>query len=204
MALAKRLARSTTPIMTYEEVRKRLGRTCYLLLGNGFSIACDPVFHYESLYEAAVREGLSERAQELFGRLGTNNFEGVMRLLDDSHWVAQVYGLVKHKSEMLNDLEIIKKTLIRVISKSHLAHPGDIQEERKAAAARLSNPTKLFSQPTMTSYCTGLRSSLATHHLFKIAFAPMKMIPSLSTLFSQKGWAITAASYSCMVRSTFI
>lgn len=117
MAQAKRLARSTSSIIPYEEVRKRIGkRTSYLLLGNGFSIACDPVFRYESLYDAAVREGLSERAQDLFGRLGTNNFEGVMRLLDDSHWIAQVYGLVKHKSEMLNDLEIIKKTLNRVIS----------------------------------------------------------------------------------------
>jgi hypothetical protein len=67
-----------------------------------------------------------------------------MRLLDDSHWVAQVYGLVKHKSEMLNDLEVIKKALIRVISKSHLAHPGDIEEERKAAAAEFIRPYKII------------------------------------------------------------
>ena len=145
MALGNRSSKSSNPIISYNEVRKRIGnRTSYLLLGNGFSIACDPIFRYESLYEAAVNEGLSKRAQKLFGRLGTNNFEGVMRLLDDSHWVAQVYGLVKHTSEMLNDLEIIKKTLIRVISKSHLAHPGDIEEERKAAAAEFVRPYKII------------------------------------------------------------
>ena len=67
-----------------------------------------------------------------------------MRLLDDSHWVAQVYGLVKGKSEMLKDLEIIKKTLIKIISKSHLAHPGDIKESRKAAAAHFISPYKII------------------------------------------------------------
>jgi proline dehydrogenase len=44
-----------------------------------------------------------------------------MRLLDDAHWVARTYRLVDDSSEMLEDLEIIKKTLPRVISKSHLA-----------------------------------------------------------------------------------
>lgn len=135
--MTKRSSKFSDPVLSYKEVRKRIGtRTSYLLLGNGFSIACDRIFRYESLYQAALKEGLSKRAQELFSRLGTNNFEGVMRLLDDSHWVAQVYGLVNDKSEMLTDLEIIKKTLIKVISKSHLAHPGDIEDDRKAAAAR--------------------------------------------------------------------
>jgi uncharacterized protein DUF4917 len=145
VALAGRSRISSNPVISYEEVRKRIGkRTSYLLLGNGFSIACDPIFRYESLYKAALKEGLSKRARELFDRLGTNNFEGVMRLLDDSHWVAQVYGLMKGKSEMLKDLEIIKKTLIKIISKSHLAHPGDIKEARKAAAARFISPYKII------------------------------------------------------------
>jgi hypothetical protein len=37
---------------------------------------------------------LSHRAQRLFERIGTNNFEGAMRLLEDAHWVAQTYGLI--------------------------------------------------------------------------------------------------------------
>ncbi len=61
--------------ITYGEVRSRIGKsTSHLLLGNGFSIACDGKFAYASLYETAVAAGLSVRAQELFGYLGTNNF----------------------------------------------------------------------------------------------------------------------------------
>ena len=45
---------------------------------------------------------------------------------------------------MLKDLEVIKKTLIKVISKSHLAHPGDIDEHRKAAAAQFIDPYKII------------------------------------------------------------
>jgi hypothetical protein len=67
-----------------------------------------------------------------------------MRLLDDCHWVAHVYGLIKDKSEMLKDLEVIKKTLIKVISKSHLAHPGEVEDDRKAAAARFIKPYKII------------------------------------------------------------
>jgi hypothetical protein len=205
MALVKGSPRSGNPLVSYNEVRKRIGkRTSYLLLGNGFSIACDPIFRYESVYEAAVEKGLSKRAQELFGRLGTNNFEGVMMLLDDSHWVAQVYGLVKDKSEMLKDLEIIKKTLISVIAKYHLPHPVTLKTTGRYLRHGLLNPTRLFSQPTMIYCCSGLRCSLVTRRRFKIAFALMKMILILNTLFSQKGWAITAVSYSCTVHSTFI
>ena len=99
--------RSDSRLLTYDEVRRRIGdKRSYLLLGNGFSIACDPVFRYGSLYEAAVQAGLSKRAQKLFARIGTNNFEGVMKLLSDSDWVARTYELVKSKSSgMVKDLE---------------------------------------------------------------------------------------------------
>ena len=123
-------------ILTYEEVRQHCtGGRASLLLGNGFSIACDEIFTYRSLYEAAISAGLSSRAQEVFQRLGTNNFEGVMRLLELSHWVAQTYNLVRSgNSEMLVDLETIKRALIEAIGSSHLHHPGEILEERKEKA----------------------------------------------------------------------
>jgi len=81
-------------LISYDDVLTRLGKTSYLLLGNGFSVACDPVFCYESLYQSAVDAGLSPRAQEVFRRLGTNNFEGVMRLLEDADWIARTYGML--------------------------------------------------------------------------------------------------------------
>src|SRR5687768_11341895 len=84
----------TMDVLSYSEVVDRLptGR-CHLLLGNGFSIACDPRFNYGSLYEFAKDNGLSSRVLGVFDRLGTNNFEGVMRLLEDANWVAGHYGL---------------------------------------------------------------------------------------------------------------
>lgn len=123
-------------LLDYEEVLEQLpdGRV-HLLLGNGFSIACDPVFSYESLYERAREAGLSERAEAVFERLGTNNFEGAMRLLDDTHWVAQTYGLVEGgESEMLEDVERLKTAVVQAVSDSHLAHTGEVPDERKEAA----------------------------------------------------------------------
>jgi hypothetical protein len=129
-------------LLDYSEVRRRIGdRTSYLLLGNGFSIACDPVFRYASLYQAAIDAGLSERAQRLFERMGTNNFEGIMKMLEDSHWVAWTYELIRgNSSPMLEDLEVIKRTLVEAIAHSHLEHSGDVPDERKAAAARFVEP----------------------------------------------------------------
>ncbi len=131
-----------TILLTYEEVRRRIrDKRSYLLLGNGFSIACDPVFRYGSLYQAAVKAGLSRRAQLLFQRYGTNNFEGVMKLLDGSDWVARTYGLVKNKSSgMAEDLEVIKGTLVTAISSSHLETPGDIVDGRKTSTAKFLEP----------------------------------------------------------------
>lgn len=112
----------------------KVGRT-HLLLGNGFSIACDPIFSYSSLYERALAKGLSPRACTIFDRLGTNNFEGAMRLLDDAHWAARVYGLVQgDTSAFQDDLSVIKATLIEVLAESHLEHPGMIADARKQTA----------------------------------------------------------------------
>lgn len=128
---------NNSSILTYEDVLLGIeGRRPSILLGNGFSIACDPIFTYRSLYQAAVEAGLSERAKKVFHRLGSNNFEGVMGLLEMSHWVAITYDLVRlgEQSGMLTDLEIIKDALIRAIGNSHLSHPGEIQEHRRERA----------------------------------------------------------------------
>jgi len=130
-------------VNTYRDVCERLtsSKTRHLLLGNGFSIGCDPVFTYGSLYDAAVQAGLGERAQVIFSRMGTNNFEGVMRLLDDSHFVAATYGLVsEQRSDMLDDLEMVKKALVEAVAHSHLPHTGAVPDEKKAAAAHFIAP----------------------------------------------------------------
>jgi hypothetical protein len=130
------------PILDYSEVLEAVKRgRSHLLLGNGFSIGCDPIFKYTSLYDRAVKKGLSARAQQVFGLVGNNNFEGVMRLLRDSHWVAHTYGLVaKDRSDMLADLEIVKTALVEAVADSHLEHSGSVDDAKKAVAYEFLKP----------------------------------------------------------------
>jgi hypothetical protein len=129
-------------VLKYRDVAAALGgsKRKHILLGNGFSIGCDPVFKYGRLYDAAVSAGLSQRAQSVFEYLGTSNFEGVMRLLDDAHWIAKTYGLVGEHSQMLDDVEIVKRTLVDAVANSHLAHTGMLPDEKKAAALEFLRP----------------------------------------------------------------
>ncbi len=92
-----------------------------MLLGNGFSIACDKVFHYTNLFEFAKENGLGKRVQKVFEYLGTNNFEGVLKLLDDSDWMAKHYKLSTKdgkKPEFQKDLEEVKNALVAAVTKA--------------------------------------------------------------------------------------
>lgn len=129
-------------VLPYEQALFWLGNgRKHILLGNGFSIACDPIFSYSRLYDAALEAGLSDRAQKVFERLGTNNFEGVMRLLDDAHWVAETYNLISSgHSDMLADVDVVKKTLVQAVAHSHLEHTGKVAEPRKRRALAFLDP----------------------------------------------------------------
>ncbi len=123
--------------LSYQELLTAFpgGGRVFLLLGNGFSIACDPVFRYASLYDQAVEAGLSVRAQAVFERLGTNNFEGVLRLLEDAEWIAGKYEVrPKNLVGLQEDATIVRRTLIEAVARAHLNHPGEIAEEKKVAA----------------------------------------------------------------------
>lgn len=125
-------------VISYDRVLREIAtnKTKHLLLGNGFSIGCDPVFQYDSLYKEAVKAGLSVRVQALFKKLGTNNFEGAMRLLNDSHWVAKEYGLINGEdSDMLKDKEAIKKALIQAVAMTHLDDASTIPSSKKQLAS---------------------------------------------------------------------
>lgn len=64
-----------------------------------------------------------------------------MRLLDDSHFVASTYGLVSAEaSAMRNDLEVVKHALVEAVASSHLAHTGEVPDEKKGAALRFVKP----------------------------------------------------------------
>ncbi len=82
-------------MLTYQQVCDEIGPRRpnssvrnHILLGNGFSIACDPIFKYEKLLEYAKESGLSQEVVGLFEYLGTNNFEGVLKQLEHCNWIA--------------------------------------------------------------------------------------------------------------------
>lgn len=53
-------------VVTYRGVRDQIGSTrCHMLLGNGFSIACNPIFRYERLYDNAVAALVSVHSEYL-------------------------------------------------------------------------------------------------------------------------------------------
>lgn len=114
----------------------------HLLLGNGFSIACEPgIFRYESLYETANFDK-NEKLPRLFDRLDTRDFEAVIRVLEDSCKACKIYEpnntlLVKN---MKNSAEELREALLRTIADKHPRLPSEIDDGKYFACKKfLSN-----------------------------------------------------------------
>jgi len=122
--------------MRYSEMLEALpaDKSRHILLGNGFSIGCDKRFSYPNLFEYACKNGLSDRAQGVFERLGTNNFEGVLRMLEDSLWTIRHYGFEDERllAQIEEDLGTVKTSLVKAIAETHLEHTGEVADEKKA------------------------------------------------------------------------
>jgi hypothetical protein len=153
----------------YSDVRASIDKktkTSHLLVGNGFSIACDPIFQYGSLFDAAVDAGLSPRAQALFERLGTNNFEGVLRLLENAAWAAEQYKAPPEiPKQMRADAEIVKNALIEAVTNAHLPHTGCVTEEKYAAARKFLDPYQnvFTTNYDLLLYWTVLQGGKSSH-----------------------------------------
>src|SRR5258708_9045829 len=71
-------------------VAKQYGKK-HLLLGNGFSIACKPdIFTYGSLFEEA-KKTMSGELAAIFAAMGTQDFEEVIRALQNAAAIVSVY-----------------------------------------------------------------------------------------------------------------
>lgn len=114
----------------------------HLLLGNGFSISCRPdIFRYGKLFEQADFASLSPKAKKAFERLGTMDFEQVIRTLRDGAALADLYGADKDvTSQMSKDADALKEVLVKTIAASHPERPGDISDaEYDACKGFLNN-----------------------------------------------------------------
>lgn len=136
----------TVPLLTYQQVLDVVAkRRPNLLLGNGFSIACDAVFEYPSLFEYAVSGGLlTDGAKAAFEYLGTSNFEGVLRLLSQGAWLTSTYCPPTDHARILGEIEgdkrSVKTALIESVTNNHLARPQDVLLDRRDRCVEFLRP----------------------------------------------------------------
>lgn len=109
------------------------GRDVSILLGNGFSIAVHPEFAYGRLLDEAkfgppVRD---ERIRQVFDSLGTADFELVVRQLEATAGLLELYDPNSNSvSKLLRDRRAVGRALADAIAKIHPDRLGDVGEGR--------------------------------------------------------------------------
>jgi hypothetical protein len=137
-------------VLPFEQALKaiRIAKHQHLLLGNGFSIALRPdIFTYGSLYENADFSKIPH-VKKLFDSLKTQDFEVVIKHLQDAATVLSVYkpddaALTKG---LRADAAAIKDALVTAIAKRHPDRPFDVKPEQYAGCrAFLSKFEHIFT-----------------------------------------------------------
>ena len=136
-------------VVSFEQaLRETAGRKRHLILGNGFSIALKPdIFSYGSLFDNADF-GDAKHVPALFAALKTNDFEIVIRHLQDTARVVEVYRpkLTKLVARLRADAAAIKSALVNAIAARHPDRPYDIDPDQyRACRIFLSRFDHLFT-----------------------------------------------------------
>lgn len=124
-----------TKLIDFKEVMKiacESKKKKHLLLGNGFSIACHDKFKYGTLAEQAKMKKLPAHLIKILDEYG-NNFEEVMKLLNDGEKLKKMYNLVKKKgtkADIKKDYNLLKTTLVEVITENHPSYPSEITDSK--------------------------------------------------------------------------
>ncbi|MCW5300704.1 DUF4917 family protein [Herbaspirillum lusitanum] len=107
----------------------------HILLGNGFSIACRPnIFAYGKLFEQANFENISKTARLGFQALNTQDFEKVIKALQDANKLVSTYiGPQELAEQLAQDAAGLRELLVQTIAATHPAWPGEISEEEYQA-----------------------------------------------------------------------
>lgn len=126
-----------TTVISFEDAITDSGRfkKRHLLLGNGFSIACRPnIFTYGSLLEQADFKA-ALHLKDLFNALGTQDFEEVIKALEDGSKIIEIYGseLSSTAAKLATDAATLKDVLIRTVANNHPDLPNDITDEQFCA-----------------------------------------------------------------------
>lgn len=127
----------TIPVISFQQALAKAGPygKRHLLLRNGFSIACKPdIFAYGSLFEEA-RKTMSKEVAAIFDAMGTQDFEEVIRALQNASTIVGVYRpkFTQTRKLLHTDADKLKADLIQAVAGRHPARPNDISDERYAA-----------------------------------------------------------------------
>jgi hypothetical protein len=125
------------PLLTFEQAMAGIDGAAkrHLLLGNGFSIALKPdIFSYGSLYGNADFTAVPH-IPRLFEALGTTDFEIVIRHLQSTATVVEVYrpSLVRLAARLRQDAALIKDALVSAVARRHPDRPYDVTARQYAA-----------------------------------------------------------------------
>ena len=110
-------------LLSFEEVL-RLTNSPHLLLGNGFSISYESKrFSFTTLLESAVKDNIiniNSEIYKVFQKLETSDFESVMRAMEDSVRILDVYSADKAVLKKISDDSInLKEYLVKIITNNH-------------------------------------------------------------------------------------
>ena len=127
-------------VISFEAALRKIesAKHTHLLLGNGFSIALKPdIFTYGSLYENADFSA-APHVPALFEALKTQDFEIVIKHLQDAATVVEVYRpkLIKLAARLRQDAAAIKDALVAAVARRHPDRPYDIAPGQYAACRR--------------------------------------------------------------------
>jgi hypothetical protein len=124
------------------ELTKRNNR--HVLLGNGFSQAWNhQVFNYKFLFERADFGNRNDAIKSLFIKFDTYDFETVMFNMLASVDVLESYGGDKNLiSKIKEDTEILKESLIQVITECHPQLPSNVSDDEYELARHFLNEFK--------------------------------------------------------------
>ncbi len=111
-------------------------RERHLLLGNGFSIACDSRFDYRSLLQKAKSSNAFSKRNNIpkvFTKMQTKDFEQVIKILEDASKVSKIYNKSSpYAVKMIKDAKALKNILIGTIVSTHPDTPQAIDSNKFA------------------------------------------------------------------------
>lgn len=119
-----------------------------ILLGNGFSQAWNAgIFNYANLLAIADFGPRDKLLRSLFDRLGTYDFEAVMRVLLSSETVLELYSASDDLLRSIKeDQEVLKNALLVAVSATHPSLPSEVtQAQYQSVRKFLSGFGKIFT-----------------------------------------------------------